>query len=135
MNDGPIFGFRGGRRRGTLLAMAAMTAATLTLTACSLLPGGQPALTLDVDGVTVTCDMNTSSIEGANPYGPGPEAETQCRAVARTAIGTLLSNLPNAEVQSVAIAANGAATVCFTNAGSQSCQQVLPGSELPAAVS
>ncbi len=131
MTDGPIFGFRG-RRAGRLLAT---TAALLMLAACSLLPGGQSAMTLDVDGVTVTCDMNTSSIEGGNPYAAGPEAETQCRAVARTAIGTLLSNLPNAEVQSVSIAANGAATVCFTNAGSQSCQQMLPGSEIPAAVS
>ena len=135
MTDGPIFGFRGGGREGWLLTSMSTIAALLMLAACSLLPGGQPALTLDVDGVTVTCNLNTSSIQGANPYGPGPEAETQCRAVARTAIGTLLSNLPNAEIQSVAIAANGAATVCFTNAGSQSCQQVLPGSWLPAVLS
>ena len=128
MTDGPIFGFQGDRRVVRNMASMAVIAALLLLAACSLLPGGQPAMTLDVDGVTVTCNMNTSSIEGANPYGPGPEAESQCRAVARTAMGTLLSSLPNAEVQSVSIAANGAATVCFTNAGAQSCQQVLPGS-------
>jgi hypothetical protein len=134
MTDGPIFGFQGGRRVVRIVASMATMAALLLLAACSILPDGQPAMTLEVDGVTVTCAMNTSSIEGANPYGPGPEAETQCRAVARTALGTLMSNLPNAEVQSVSIAANGAATVCFTNAGSQSCQQVLPGSVLPAVV-
>jgi hypothetical protein len=135
MTDGPIFGFRSGRRVVRPVVSVAMTAALLMLSACSLLPGGQPAMTLEVDGVTVTCNMNTSSIEGANPYGPGPEAETQCRAVARTAIGTLLSNFPNAELQSVSIAANGAATVCYTNAGAQSCQQVLPGALLPAVLS
>jgi hypothetical protein len=129
MTDGPIFGFRAGRA-GRFLAVAG--ALLISLSACSLLPGRQALMTLEVDGVTVTCNMTTSSIEGGNPYGAGPEAESQCRAVARTAIGTLLSNLPNAEVQSVDIAANGAATVCFTNAGSQSCQQVLPGSLLPA---
>jgi hypothetical protein len=128
MTDGPIFGFRARRRSGWLLTTAA---AVLVLAGCSLLPGGQPAMTLVVDGVTVTCDLNTSSIQGGNPYGQGPEAESQCRAVARSAIGTLLANLPTAEVQSVDIAANGAATVCFTNAGAQSCQQVLPGSDQP----
>ena len=129
MTDGPIFGFRAGSGAGLLVVV---TTALLVLGACSLLPG-KPVMTLEVDGVTVTCNMTTSSIEGANPYGQGPEAETQCRAVARNAMGTLLGTLPNAEIQSVAIAANGAATVCFTNAGSQSCQQVLPGSLLRAA--
>jgi hypothetical protein len=103
----------------------ALSVALLVVVAagCSLLPGSQPKMTLDVDGVTVTCDLSTSSIEGANP---GPQAETLCRARARDAMGVVLANTPNAQIESVAIGADGATSVCYTNLGTRTCPQVLP---------
>jgi len=80
-------------------------------------------MTLDVDGVTVTCDLGTSSIEGANP---GTQAESLCRARARDAMGVVLATAPSAQIESVAIAADGSTSVCYTNLGTQSCPQVLP---------
>lgn len=108
------------------LVIVGLLASAVLGSACNLLPGGAQTLTLNVDGVTVTCRLNTSSIEGNNPYGPGSEAESQCRARARDAMGTLLATQHNAEIQSVDIASDGATTVCFTNAGASSCQQILP---------
>jgi hypothetical protein len=76
-----------------------------------------------VDGVTVTCDLTASSIEGANAPS---QAETLCRARARDAMGVVLASQPAAQIESVAIASNGATTVCYTAAGTRTCPQVLP---------
>ena len=99
-------------------------AALLLVGACSLFPG--QAMTLEVDGVTVKCSISDSSIEGGDPLGPGPESQTLCTSRAREAIGTVLGAQPQAAIESVDIAANGSATVCYTVAGVRSCPQVLP---------
>jgi hypothetical protein len=80
-------------------------------------------MTLEVDGVAVTCDLSASSIEGANS---AAQSETLCRARARDAMGVVLASQPAAQIESVAIAADGATTVCYTSAGTRACPQVLP---------
>lgn len=124
MVDEPVIRFLGpGALRLAPFALSILVAA------CTLLPGNGQQMTLEVDGVPVTCRLNTSSIDGGNEFGPGPEAESQCRARSREAVGTLLANQPSAQIESVDIAADGATTVCFTNAGARSCPQVLPALE------
>jgi hypothetical protein len=81
-------------------------------------------MTMEVDGVTVTCRINSSSIEGGDPL--GPESQTLCRSRAREAIGTVLGAQPGAEIESVEIAADGSASACYTVVGVRTCQQVLP---------
>ena len=98
--------------------------AALLIGGCSLLEPS--AMTMEVDGVTVTCSINTSSIEGEDTLGPGPESQSLCRSRAREAMGTVLGAQPSAQIESVAIAANGSASVCYTAAGARSCPQVLP---------
>ena len=101
-----------------------ITLTAVLIGACSLLlPSGQ-AMTMEVDGVPVTCEIRDSSIEGADPL--GPEAQTECASRAREAMGTVLGAQPSAQIESVSITANGAATVCYTVAGVRSCPQVLP---------
>ena len=98
--------------------------AALLIGGCSLLEA--PAMTMEVDGVTVTCRINTSSIEGGDPVAPGPESQTLCRSRAREAMGTVLGAQPSAQIESVSIAANGSASVCYAVAGVSTCSQVLP---------
>ena len=102
----------------------AVILAVLLIGGCSLLDA--PTMTMEVDGVTVTCGINTSSIEGGDTLGPGPESQTLCRSRAREAMGTVLGAQPSAQIESVAIAGNGSASVCYTVAGVRSCPQVLP---------
>jgi hypothetical protein len=104
--------------------MTSVALVALLIGACSILPGR--AMTLDVDGVPVTCSITDSSIEGGDPLAPGPESQTQCIARAREAMGTVLAAQPSAQIESVSIAANGGATVCYSVAGVRSCPQVLP---------
>ena len=104
---------------------------TLNVILAALLFGGcslfeAPALTMEVDGVTVTCRINNSSIEGGDTLGPGPESQSLCRSRARDAMGTVSGAQPSAQIESVAIAGNGSASVCYTVAGVRSCPQVLP---------
>jgi hypothetical protein len=106
------------------LAQFVVVLAVIVVGGCQLFQG--PAMTLEVDGVTVTCRISDSSIEGDDPLGPGPEAETLCRSRAREAVGTVLGPNPEAQIESVDIAADGSVTVCYTDLGVRSCPQVLP---------
>lgn len=99
-------------------------AALLFVAGCSLLP--MQAAVMEVDGVSVTCRITDSSIEGNDTLGPGPEAQTLCASRAREAMGTVLASQPQAEIESVDVKANGSVSVCFTALGVRSCQDILP---------
>jgi hypothetical protein len=105
-------------------APSAVVIVALVLAGCSLLP--IQAATMEVDGVTVTCRITDSSIEGNDTLGPGPEAQTLCSSRAREAMGTVLASQPAAQIESVDVKANGSVSVCFTAVGVTSCQDVLP---------
>ncbi len=107
-------------KRHLAMALAALVIAG----ACALLP--IQALTMEVDGVPVTCRISNASIESDDTLGPGPETQTLCRSRAREAVGTVLGAQPDAQIESVEIGANGSATVCYTVLGVRSCPQVLP---------
>ena len=94
-------------KRSLTLRAAALLVAVLLATGCSWLPG--QAMPRTVDGVTVTCSINVSSIEGGNP---GPESQTLCTSRAREAMGTVLATQPRADIESVNIAANSASEYC-----------------------
>ena len=101
-----------------------VVAALLFAAGCSLLPNQVP--TVEVAGVTVTCRIDDSSIEGADALGPGPETQTLCRSRAREAMGTILASQPESEIESIDIAANGAVSACFTVNQVRSCTDILP---------
>ncbi len=107
------------------IAIVALATATLISAAgCSLLP--IQAAMMDVDGVPVTCRITDSSIEGNDTLGPGPEAQTLCRSRAREAQGTILASQPNAQIESIDVAANGSVSACYTVLQVRSCTDVLP---------
>jgi hypothetical protein len=110
------------KRSGSVMVLVA----ALLLAACSLLPGGPQPVTFTLNGAEVTCHATQSSIQGAEATGPGSQTESFCRARARDAIGTLLTRVPNAQVQTVEIAADGSAVVCYGPSGSSTCADVLP---------
>ncbi len=110
--------------RSIIIKASTLIAALLLATGCALLP--IQASTMQVDGVTVTCRIVDSSIEGADTLGQGPESQTLCISRAREAMGTVLGANPQAEIESVDVAANGSATVCYTVNSVKSCPQVLP---------
>jgi hypothetical protein len=106
-------------------ALGAVVAVALVFSAgCSLLP--IQAAVMEVDGVTVTCRITDSSIEGNDTLGPGPEAQSLCRSRAREAMGTVLASQPEAQIESVDVKANGSVSVCFTALEVTSCQDILP---------
>src|SRR5262245_7067483 len=98
--------------------------ALVIATGCAAGPG--QVATMEVHGVTVTCRVNTSSIQGADTLGPGPEAQTICRSRAREAVGTILASQPTAQVESVDVAANGSVDACYTALGVRTCTNILP---------
>jgi len=103
----------------------AVLVATLTLaSACAILP--MQAMTMEVNGVTVTCRIQDSSIEGSDTLGQGPESQSLCASRAREAQGTVLASQPNAEIESIDVAADGSVDACFTVLGVRSCTEVLP---------
>jgi hypothetical protein len=106
------------------IATVVLALAMLLGSGCSLLPGQAP--TMEVDGITVTCRVTNSSIQGADTLGPGPEAQTLCRSRAREAVGTILASQPGAEIESIDVAANGAVSACYTAVGVRTCTNVLP---------
>ena len=103
-----------------LTAIAALVFAA----GCSLLP--IQAAQMEVDGITVTCRITHSSIEGSDTLGPGPEAQTLCRSRAREAVGTILASQPSAEIESIDVAANGSVSACYTVLEVRTCTNILP---------
>jgi len=98
--------------------------ALLFAAGCSLLP--IQAAVMEVDGVSVTCRITDSSIEGNDTLGPGPEAQTLCRSRAREAIGTIRASQPDAQIESVDVKADGSVSACFTSLAVRSCADILP---------
>jgi hypothetical protein len=90
--------------------------APLLLSGCSLFFG--PATTtyqLTVQGYPVTCTLaDTDSTTTTDPL-------SLCSARARDAIGTMLATHPNATLNTVTIQPDGSWTVCYTEAGAESC--------------
>ena len=103
---------------------AVLVAALMLVSACAILP--MQAMTMEVNGVTVTCRIQDSSIEGSDTLGQGPESQSLCASRAREAQGTILASQPNAEIESIDIAANGSASACFTVNGVRTCTEILP---------
>jgi hypothetical protein len=108
-------------RTGRPLALVA--AIGLLLAACA--GGGAPAPTFTQDGYTVSCSWSRSAINGQPTPVGNNEAISFCRSRAREAVGTIIAQVPgNPPIESVAIIADGSATVCY-GAGSPVCESVL----------
>jgi hypothetical protein len=104
--------------------LAALVIALMLASACSILP--IQAMTMEVNGVTVTCRIQNSSIEGSDTLGQGPESQSLCASRAREAQGTILASQPTAEIESIDVAANGSVSACFTVYEVRTCTEVLP---------
>jgi hypothetical protein len=84
-----------------------------------------------MDGYAVTCSWTGGAINAGGPPTIGPEAETFCRSRAREAVGTLLAKTPGVTVQSVTIASDGSAEVCYGDPQKPTCADVLPAAPNP----
>ena len=94
----------------------AVLAVVLIAAGCSTVgPGANgPESTFTQNGYTVICRWTRTAISGGGGTPTvGPESESFCRSRAREAVGTLLIGVPGAEIQTVTIAADGSATVCY----------------------
>lgn len=111
-------------KRHSPIAAFIAAAALVFAAGCALLP--IQAAVMEVDGVTVTCRITDSSIEGNDTLGPGPEAQTLCRSRAREAIGTILASQPTAQIESVDVGANGSVSACYTVHEVRTCTDILP---------